>query len=112
MTTGPLDLIERKAADDGLTTPIASDPDLSVNKAYDANKYGMMGTMANGHSFVLVGPDGKITWRADYGGAPKYTMYPSTSSSLTSPRATPTRADRSRGTLPHAAPPPRPDTPG
>ena len=35
----------------------------------------MMGTMANGHSFVLVGPDGKIDWRADHGGAPKYTMY-------------------------------------
>lgn len=75
VTTGPLDLIERKADDDGLTTPVASDPDMSVSKAYDANKYGMMGEMANGHSFVLVGPDGKIKWRADYGGAPKFTMY-------------------------------------
>lgn len=35
----------------------------------------MMGASRNGHSFVLVGPDGKIQWRADYGGAPKYTMY-------------------------------------
>ena len=25
--------------------------------------------------FVLVGPDGVIRWRADYGGAPKYTMF-------------------------------------
>jgi hypothetical protein len=41
----------------------------------DANKYGMMGDMRNGHSFVLVGADGTIRWRADYGGAPDYTMF-------------------------------------
>ena len=75
ITTSPLDLITRKVADDKLATPVASDPDLSVSTAYEANKYGMMGTMADGHSFLLVGPDGTIRWRADYGGAPKYTMY-------------------------------------
>jgi hypothetical protein len=31
--------------------------------------------MRDGHSFVLVGPDGVIRWRADYGGAPNYTMF-------------------------------------
>lgn len=75
ITTSPLDLVTRKVKDDGLSTPVASDPDLEVSEAYDANRYGMMGTMANGHSFVLVGPDGTIDWRADYGGEPKYTMY-------------------------------------
>jgi len=35
----------------------------------------MMGTGADGHTFILVGPDGTIRWRADYGGAPNYTMY-------------------------------------
>ncbi|MDQ2706498.1 MAG: hypothetical protein M3Z25_02170 [Actinomycetota bacterium] len=35
----------------------------------------MMGTSRDGHSFILVGPDGRIQWRADYGGAPNYTMY-------------------------------------
>ena len=75
ITTSPLDLVTRKVEDDGLSTPVASDPDLEVSEAYDANKYGMMGTMADGHSFVLVGPDGEIDWRADYGGEPKYTMY-------------------------------------
>ncbi len=35
----------------------------------------MMGDSTNGHTFVVVGPDGKIQWRADYGGAPDYTMY-------------------------------------
>jgi hypothetical protein len=38
--------------------------------------YAMAG-MANqdGHSFVVVGLDGVIKWRADYGGAPNYTMF-------------------------------------
>lgn len=35
----------------------------------------MMGDSRDGHSFVLIGPDGNILWRADYGGAPNYTMY-------------------------------------
>ena len=28
-----------------------------------------------GHTFIVVGPDGRIKWRADYGGSPNYTMY-------------------------------------
>ncbi len=52
-----------------------SDPNLAVSKTYDANKYGMMGGSHNGHTFIVVGPDGEIKWRADYGGAPDYTMY-------------------------------------
>jgi peroxiredoxin Q/BCP len=74
ITTDPAALIGRKAADEGLTTPVLSDPDLQVSRAYNANKYGMMGEMRDGHSFVLVGPNGIIRWRADYGGAPDYTM--------------------------------------
>ena len=34
----------------------------------------MMGDSRDGHSFIVVGPDGRIAWRADYGGAPNYTM--------------------------------------
>ncbi|MQA03875.1 MAG: redoxin domain-containing protein [Streptosporangiales bacterium] len=75
ITTDPVDLITRKVTDMGLATPVLSDPDLAVSKAYSANEYGMMGTSRDGHSFVLVDPDGTIQWRADYGGAPKYTMY-------------------------------------
>lgn len=37
--------------------------------------YGMMAGSADGHTFLLVGPDGRIRWRADYGGPPDYTMY-------------------------------------
>lgn len=43
--------------------------------ANEVDKYGMMGESTNGHTFIIVGPDGKIKWRADYGGAPDYTMY-------------------------------------
>ncbi len=75
ITTDPVDLIARKMADEGLSTPVLSDPTLEVSTAYTTNQYGMMGTSRNGHSFVLVGPDGQIDWRADYGGAPDYTMY-------------------------------------
>lgn len=75
ITTGPLDLVAQKMRDDGLTAPALVDTDLRVSARYQANRYGMMGTSANGHSFVLVGPDGVIQWRADYGGPPNFTMY-------------------------------------
>ncbi|MFJ6894902.1 peroxiredoxin family protein [Streptomyces hokutonensis] len=75
ITSDPTDLITRKTKDMGLTTPVLSDPDLKISQQYGANQYGMMGTSRDGHSFLLVGPDGTIRWRADYGGAPDYTMY-------------------------------------
>ena len=75
ITTGPIDLLTRKVADEHLTTPVLSDPGVTVSQEYQANQYGMMGTSMDGHSFVLVGPDGRIQWRADYGGARDYTMY-------------------------------------
>lgn len=75
ITTDPVDLIARKAADLHLSTPVLSDPDLAVSRTYHANEYGMMGASRDGHSFILVKPDGSIGWRADYGGAPKYTMF-------------------------------------
>lgn len=75
ITTDPVGQLARKVRDDGYTTPVASDADAVVSKRYGALGLGMMGGTMNGHSFVLVGPDGSITWRADYGSAPKYTMY-------------------------------------
>lgn len=75
ITTDPIDAVRDKVANDGLKTLVLSDPDLAVTRSYDTNSYGMMGKSRNGHSFVLVGPDGKIRWRADYGGAPNYTMF-------------------------------------
>lgn len=75
ITTDPIDALKQKAAIERLSTPVLSDPDLRVSKAYDTNSYGMMGRSRNGHSFILLDRDGTIVWRADYGGAPKYHMY-------------------------------------
>ena len=75
ITSDPLDVLEDKVALERLETPLLSDPGVAVSATYEANQYGMMGTSMNGHSVVIVGPDGVIEWRADYGGAPKYTMY-------------------------------------
>jgi peroxiredoxin len=87
ITTDPVDLITRKTTDMRLSTVVASDPDLAVSKTYHANDYGMMGTSRDGHTFILVRPDGTIGWRADYGGAPKYTMFIPTAAILTDLRA-------------------------
>ena len=75
ITGNELDDLVQKAADEGLSTPVLADPGLPVSEQYAANQYGMMGTSANGHSFIVVGPEGQIEFRADYGGAPNYTMY-------------------------------------
>lgn len=75
ITTDPITALKQKTTYDKLTTPVLSDPDLAVTRTYDTNSYGMMGRSRNGHTFILVGEDGRILWRADYGGAPKYTMY-------------------------------------
>jgi len=82
ITTDPLDLLAQKAADEGLTTPVLADRDLAVSDSYSTTSFGMMGDGFNGHSFILVGPDGTILWRADYGGPPDHTMYLPVSSLL------------------------------
>jgi peroxiredoxin len=75
ITTDRLGAVRRKAQDEGLRTPVLSDPDLAVSRAYAANQYGMMGDSRDGHSFIVVGPDGRIRFRADYGGPPNFTMF-------------------------------------
>ena len=75
ITSDPLGALKQKASDEGLTTPILSDPNLAVSATYHANSYGMMGNSRDGHTFIVVGPDGVIRWRADYGGPPNFTMY-------------------------------------
>jgi len=75
ITSDPLNALQQKVADEGLTIPVLSDQNLAVSTAYNANQYGMMGASRDGHTFIIVGPDGRIKWRADYGGAPNYTMY-------------------------------------
>jgi peroxiredoxin Q/BCP len=77
ITTDPLDLIKEKAQDEDLEMPILADEDAHVSDTYDARTYSMtwMKPPRDGHSFILIGKDGRIRWRADYGGPPKYTMF-------------------------------------
>ncbi len=75
ISSDPVGQLAQKMADMKLSTPALSDPDLAVIRKYDAHKYGMMRESTAGHTFVLVGPDGTIQWRADYGGKPDYTMF-------------------------------------
>jgi peroxiredoxin len=75
ITGNDLANLRQKASDERIKTPVLADPDLPMSAKWEANKYGMMGDSANGHSFIVVGPDGRIEHRADYGGAPDYTMY-------------------------------------
>ena len=75
ISSDPVGQITQKMADMKLATPALSDTNLQVISDYGANEYGMMGDSRAGHTFILVGPDGAIRWRTDYGGAPNYTMY-------------------------------------
>ena len=78
ITVDPLNLLQQKVSDEGITLPVLSDDGGKVSgpSGYGTNRYQMtmMGDR-DGHSFILVGKDGRIRWRADFGGAPKYTMY-------------------------------------
>ena len=69
ITSDLLDALKQKVTDEGLSTPVLSDPNLAVSRMYQVNQYGMMGESSDGHSFIVVGPDGRIKWRADFGGA-------------------------------------------
>jgi len=75
ITTDSQGALSQKADIEGLTSTILGDPDQQVSRAYGTLDYGMMRGSANGHTFIVVDPQGRITWRADYGGAPDYTMY-------------------------------------
>lgn len=75
ITTNSVGALQQAATTYGTTIPVLSDASLAVSRAYRTNDYTMMGTSADGHSFIVVGPNGHIQWRADYGGAPNYTMY-------------------------------------
>ena len=46
-----------------------------MSGAYGTLAYGMMNDALPGHTFILIGADGTIRWRADYGGPPNFTMF-------------------------------------
>jgi peroxiredoxin len=75
ITTDELGPLGHKVVLEGITSPVVADPGRTISERYTTLDYGMMGGSHNGHTFIVVGPDGTIEWRADYGGAPDYTMY-------------------------------------
>lgn len=75
ITTNTLPQLRQKAADEKIHTPVLADTTMDVSHAYTANQYGMMGDQMDGHTFIVVGKNGGIEWRADFGGSPKYIMY-------------------------------------
>lgn len=78
----PLAAQQQRATTRGISIPVLADQDRAVSARYDALSYGMMGGATPGHTFILVGADGKIRWRADYGGPPDFRMYVPTSTLL------------------------------
>ncbi len=78
----PADAQQQRAQLRGISFAVLADTDLAVSRLYDALSYGMMGGTRPGHTFILVGPDGAIRWRADYGGPPDFTMYVPTATVL------------------------------
>lgn len=58
ITTSPADLVAQKVRDDRLTTPVLSDPDLTVSRSYSANSFGMMVIAATATASCLSDPTG------------------------------------------------------
>lgn len=75
ISVDPLSAQQQRAQVQGIKIPALVDAERVVSTEYDALSYGMMGGSLPGHTFILVGPDGTIRWRADYGGPPDFRMY-------------------------------------
>jgi hypothetical protein len=66
ITVDPLNAITKNAKKFGITLPVLADEDLKVSTAYDALKNSMHPDSRPGHTFFLVGKDGKILWKKEY----------------------------------------------
>ena len=65
ITTDPPSVLRRAARAYGITTPLVSDEDRDMSRAYDVLGQGMHPDTA-GHTFVLVDSSGRVRWRRDY----------------------------------------------
>lgn len=69
--------LQQVAAEFGITdVPLLTDADGAVSQAYDVLKWAI-DTGEPGHTFILIGEDGKVRWIQDYGAPdnPDRTMY-------------------------------------
>lgn len=65
ITTDPPGVLRQAAEAYRITSPLISDEDRDMSRAYDVLGQGMHPDTA-GHTFVLVDADGRIRWRRDY----------------------------------------------
>jgi len=65
ITTDPPSILRQAASVYGIETPLVSDEDRDMSRAYDVLGQGMHPDTA-GHTFVLVDAKGEIRWRRDY----------------------------------------------
>lgn len=66
VTTDPPGVLRQAASAYRITTPLVSDENRDMSRAYDVLGQGMHPDSA-GHTFVLVDRSGRIRWRNDYG---------------------------------------------
>ena len=65
IATDPVSAWGDSAKDDDITWPLLSDEGAAVSNDYDVMQWQMGGEP--GHTFVLIGRDGKVLWVRDYG---------------------------------------------
>jgi peroxiredoxin Q/BCP len=66
VSTDSLADLQAAARQFGITTPLLSDKDSEVSRAYGVLQWAMP-SGEPGHTFVLVGKDGTMSWIKDYG---------------------------------------------
>ncbi|OGO20194.1 MAG: hypothetical protein A2Z14_10590 [Chloroflexi bacterium RBG_16_48_8] len=66
IASDPVEELSEMAAEYGTRIPLLTDPNGQVSASYGVLQWAV-GTGEPGHTFVLVGEDGKIAWIQDYG---------------------------------------------
>lgn len=66
LSPDPIEAWREEGAEVGIRTPVLSDGNNRVAKSYGVMRW-QMPTGEPGHTFVLVGSDGRIRWIRDYG---------------------------------------------
>lgn len=74
VTTDPLLALERASRQERISFPVLSDRALRASRAYGTLRYSKRPGRRNGNTLILIGKDGRILWRADYGGAPRHNL--------------------------------------
>lgn len=67
ITVDPLDQLVLKVRQERITLPVLADESARVSAMYDTLRFGSMHPgQRPGHTFILVGQDGRVRWRRDF----------------------------------------------